>query len=129
MRWNRQHWLRKRRPYPGVSRQMDADSLIDRLLRSADSAAAPSSLAPDVLAEEIGVKLREHGDASRDTVVGRIGAGFRSGDNASLQVEHGDLLVHVSISVHERDQHDPDFAFDDDEDFNFDDEDLDEDRK
>jgi hypothetical protein len=90
MRWNRQHWLRKRRPYPGVSRQMDADSLIDRLLRSADSAAAPSGLAPDVLAEEIGVKLREHGGVSRDTVVGRIGAGFRSGDNANLQVEHGE---------------------------------------
>jgi hypothetical protein len=86
-------------------------------------------LAPDVLAEEIGVKLREHGGVSRDTVVGRIGAGFRSGDNANLQVEHGDLLVRVSISVHERDQHDPDFAFDDDEDFDFDDEDLDEDRK
>jgi hypothetical protein len=129
MRWNRQHWLRKRRPYPGVSRQMGADSLIDRLLRSADSAAAPSGLAPDVLAEEIGVKLREHGDASQDTVVGRIGAGFRLGDNASLEVEHGDLLVHVSISVSERDQYDPDFAFDDDEDFDFDDEDLDEDRK
>ena len=129
MRWNRQHWLRKRRPYPGVSRQMDADSLIDRLLRSADSAAAPSGLAPDVLAEEIGVKLREHGGVSRDTVVGRIGAGFRPGDNANLQVEHGDLLVQVSISVHERDQYEPGFAFDDDEDFNFDDEDLDEDRK
>jgi hypothetical protein len=84
MQWYRQHWLRKRRPYPGVS---------------------------------------------QDTVVGRIGAGFRLGDNASLEVEHGDLLVHVSISVHERDQYDPDFAFDDDEDFNFDDEDLDEDRK
>jgi hypothetical protein len=129
MRWHRQHWLRKRRPYPGVSRQMGADSLIDRLLRSADSAAAPSGLAPDVLAEEIGVKLREHGGVSRDTVVGRIGAGFRSGDNANLQVEHGDLLVQVSISVHERDQYEPGFAFDDDEDFNFDDEDLDEDRK
>ncbi len=128
MQWYRQHWLRKRRPYPGVSRQMGADSLIDRLLRSEDSAAAPSSLAPDVLAEEIGVKLREHGGVSRDTVMGRIGAGFRSGDNANLQVEHGDLLVQVSISVHERDQDEPGFAFDDDEDFNFDDEDLDEDR-
>ena len=126
MQWYRQHWLRKRRPYPGVSRQMGADSLIDRLLRSADSAAAPSSLAPDVLAEEIGVKLREHGDASQDSVVGRMGAGFRSGDHASLQVEDGDLLVHVSISVRERDQDDAGFAFDDDDEFDFDDDDLEE---
>jgi len=126
MQWYGQHLIRERRPYPGVSREMDADSLIDRLLRSADSAAAPSGLAPDVLAEKIGRKLREHGDASQDSVVGRMGAGFRSGDHASLQVEDGDLLVHVSISVRERGQYDTDFDFDDDDEFNFDDEDIEE---
>ena len=129
MNWYTEYWLRKRRAYPGVSRQISADSLIDRLLRSADSSAAPSSLDPDVLAEEIGVKLRKHGGSSQDTVMGRIGTGFRPGDSASLDVERGDLLVHVSISVHERDRYGPNLTFDDAEEFNFDDEDLEEDRK
>lgn len=104
MRWYKQYSKGKSRPYPGVSRLMDADSLINRLLRSADSAAAPSGLALDVLAEEIGRKLREHEDTSRDSLVGRIGAGLRSGDNASLRFEHGDFLVYVNISVGDRDQ-------------------------
>ncbi len=109
MRRYRHGW----QPYKGVSREVDADSLIRRLLRASDPTAPRSGVTPQVIAEKIGKKLLEHERCSEDTVAGRMGTGFESGDRATLSVEHDDLRVVVNISVH-------DLCADDDLDFDVD---------
>ena len=123
MRWFRQNAMYGGQPYKGVSRDVDADSLIRRLLRASDPTTPQAGVAPQVIAEKIGQKLLEHGKCPEDTVAGRMGTDFESGDQATLSVEHDDFLVEVTISVSDRGAA-GDFDFDDDDDFNFDDDEL-----
>ena len=122
MRWFRQNAMYGGQPRKGLSRDVDADSLIRRLLRASDPTARKSSVAPQVIAEKIGQKLIEHEKCPEDTVAGRIGTGFESGDRARLSVEHDDLRVEVTISVRDRGAADA-FDFDDDGDLDLDDDD------
>ena len=121
MRWYRHYGCQDRDPYEGVLRELDADALIQRLLRSSDANASGSGVMPDVLAEKIIEKLEEHAKSPDDTVIGRIGSAFEHGDAAEIQVEHGGLVFQIQISAWEQTSNDWNLDFDDD-DFDFDDE-------
>lgn len=113
------YWYFGRRdgsPYAGVTRQTDADSLIERLMRHGDPSPDAARVMPDALAEEIKQKLDEHAASPANTVVSGIGNGFEAGDQAEIWLNHGGLQFRIDITALDLPPDD-----DDDDDFHWDD--------
>ena len=117
MSWYWHFGHRGLKPYTGVTREADVDSLIERLMRHGDPDPAAPRVMPDALAGEIKRKLDEHAASSANTVVSGIGSGFEAGDRAEITLNHGGLQFRIKVEAlgYQNDDDDFDFDLDDDE--------------